>query len=68
MKAKQETLWIPIILKEMYSKEIKDTTIKQLTHVETAHQSNQILIILPILLILMLGLLHTSHIHQILCL
>lgn len=51
-KVKQETLSTPIILKEMYSKEIKDTMTKQLIHVETEHQSNQILTILQILLIL----------------
>ncbi len=69
-RVKQETLLTPIILKEMYFKEIKDTMTKQLIHAEIEHQSNQTLIILQILLILILDLVlalalfHTHLIRQ----
>lgn len=53
---KQGTLLTPIILKEMYSKEIKDTMTKLLIRVEIEHRSNKILTILQILLILILAL------------
>ena len=68
---KQGTLLTPIILKEMYSKEIKDTMTKLLIRVEIEHRSNKILTILQILLILIpalvLALLYTHHTSQRIC-